>query len=340
MKVALYGPRPLGGVSTIVAKLQKGLIKEGIIADIILSFKSQLVPIRIYEDIKNINILKKYDLIIIYGSIPWPSHIFLRMRLPIVLFVHGFIYHELLSAIRRKLKLGTIFLLSLTIKKAVDLYICHSVTTCEANKIFSNFVLLPQWVFSEELEVSPKNVYLSDRVRIVTYTSYARSPRLLSHEALITIIQLLKLYVKKKFELIIIDPLSDKDIYINSYIKIIRPLPRREFLELIAASHLYIERSIDEELRLASLEAMALGTPVAKLTHPRFWPRQDYEDSVIVGSTLRGLVMKLADYVNNIDFYYPYYSRKARDYVSTRRTWDTVKKPFLNAMMELLEQYK
>jgi len=41
----------------------------------------------------------------------------------------------------------------------INLYVCHSLTACEANKISDNFVLLPQWIIPEELE-SLKNIKL------------------------------------------------------------------------------------------------------------------------------------------------------------------------------------
>lgn len=114
-------------------------------------------------------------------------------------------------------------------------------------------------------------------------------------------------------------------------------MPRREFLKLLASADLYIDNCIDEELRQVSLEAMAIGTPVAKLLHPRFWDRQDYkdEDVMILANSFSNFAEKLAEYINNYEHYYPYYSKHGREFILTKRTWDAVKEPFLTAIKHI-----
>jgi glycerol-3-phosphate dehydrogenase len=72
--------------------------------------------------------------------------------------------------------------------KAVDLYVCHSITSCEVNGIREKSVLLPQFVFPEELKLYSelrKGAEDHDVIRIVAYTSFVTSPRLLaSHHVL------------------------------------------------------------------------------------------------------------------------------------------------------------
>ncbi len=77
-------------------------------------------------------------------------------------------------------------------------------------------------------------------------------------------------------------------------------LPRNRFLRLIASSDLYIERCIDEELRLGFIDAGIVGTPVAKLTHPLFVERQDYKDEVLWVSSPREFVELVSEYLRDV----------------------------------------
>lgn len=141
----------------------------------------------------------------------------------------------------------------------IDLYVCPSITVCEANKISDHFVLLPQWIFPEELELLKTVLdFRKTLPRIIAYTSYVDSPRLLNTSRLIILAQIVKRMVKQQFELIIIDPRRHTSSFGPA--KIIGPIPRQKFLSLLASADLYIERGIDEDL--VALEAMALGIPV------------------------------------------------------------------------------
>jgi len=115
-------------------------------------------------------ILQQYQNIIFTGSIPPQMHIFINNRVKVALFIHGFIYNELSGAIiqapprikagalyllsqwnfsklfnRPRIKAGALYLLSQwnfsKLFNRIDLYICHSITTCEANKIHDNLFL-------------------------------------------------------------------------------------------------------------------------------------------------------------------------------------------------------
>jgi len=218
----------------------------------------------------------------------------------------------------------------------IDLYICRSLTACEANKISNNFVLLPQWIFPEELELSKTVGVKSSRIRIVTYTSYADSPRLLNTSHFVALARAVERTVKRDFELIIINPKGHTSSL--GPVKIVRPMPRQEFLSFLASADLYIEGNTDEELKQAALEAMAMGIPVAKVTYQRYWNRQDYKENLILARSFRELVEKIVEYVNNIEDYYHYYSKRGREFVLTKRTWDAVKGPFLTALKLIGQQ--
>jgi hypothetical protein len=42
----------------------------------------------------------------------------------------------------------------------------------------------------------------------------------------------------------------------------------------------------------------------------------------------------LIDYINNIDHYKPKYSKRVREYVISKRSWDAVKVQFINALVK------
>lgn len=115
------------------------------------------------------------------------------------------------------------------------------------------------------------------------------------------------------------------------------PISRKEFLSLLASADLYIERGIDEDLGNTVLEAMSIGVPVAKLTHPKYWDRQDYnEETLMLARSFKELTENVAEYVNNVEYYYPYYSERVKSFVQTKRTWDAVKKSFLTSLKRII----
>ncbi len=292
------------------------------------------------DDILNARHLTDYDLALYIGSIPWPSHAVARLSgVPIALFLHGFVRHELLRevlhGIKLRSKVGSLIALTMfqgaVSLNSVNLYICRSLTSCEANGVFENFVLLPQWVFPEELKEPIPQASRKGVIRIIAYTSHVDSPRLLNVAHLTALVRILKCMVSRRFELVLVDP-RGRARSLDS-VKVVRPMSRERFLSLLASADLYIERCIDDELGSASLEAMAMGTPVAKLTHPRYWDRQDYgEKDLIVARSFRELAEKIAEYINEIEHYYHYYSKRGKEFVLTKRTWDAVKGPFLAAL--------
>ncbi len=349
MRIALIAPSGItGGVATVFHNLHRGLVGEGIHVDVIRLDEGKFPLLSaIHSDILKAKHLMDHDLALYIGSIPWPSHILARLSgVPIALFLHGHVYHEvfhvMLHGARLRDKIGAVIPVTMLKTAAslniIDLYICPSLTVCEANKISDRFVLLPQWIFAKELKLlkTTYDVKKSSTIRIITYTSYADSPRLLNVRHLVGLAQVLEHIVKRKFEFIIVSPKGR----ISSFgpVKIIRVMPRHEFLSLLASSDLYIERCIDEELGQVALEAMAMGTPVAKLTHKRYWDRQDYnEEDLILACSFGKLAEKIAEYINNIEHYYYYYSKRCREFVLTKRTWDAVKGPFLTELRRIVD---
>jgi hypothetical protein len=341
-KVAIIVSQSSGGVKTITNRLVIGLRREGFsVARINLHGKNRIV--RAFEDLKNIKFLHHFDTVIYTGSIPYPSCWFIRGLTKVLIFLHGFVVYEIISSLNdpcTSLRTGikSLYLLkSWNLNRLLgcaDLYICHSITTCEMNGIDRDFILLPQFIFPEETESYSRlrNILTKDsgfsynEVKIVTYTS--ATPRLLKPYYIIEVMKSIsKSIVDKRIQLLIIDPRTEEKLeeYSNLKVRFMKPLQRHEFLQLLAQADLYIERCVDEELGLSSIEAALLGTPVAKLTHPKYVERQDYEDEILWASSPRKFIDMLSDYIQHLDYWKPYYAKKLRDFLVTRRSWDRVK---------------
>jgi hypothetical protein len=336
--IALIAPRGSGGVAYVVERLWEGLSREKLpVSKIVISGSPTLFHL------KHLPQLQNYDTIIIAGSIPPPSHLFIRSETKITLFVHGFIYHEANNAIahgRFREKLGATYSLLLfeMARKAnrIDAYICHSVTACEANRIYNGFILLPQFVFPEEVQKrNDDNIQRGPNPQVVTYTSFANSPRLLKEETLLSLMKEISKRLNRRINLVIVNPAEREpktEKWGNLVVCRLPFLPRDRFLRLVASSDLYIEICIDEELRLGSIDAGIVGTPVAKLTHPLFVERQDYKDEVLWAASPREFVELVSEYLRDAEDKKPIFSRRFREFLLSRRSWDKVKTPLIGLL--------
>jgi len=334
-KIALVVPRTSGGVSTIYTNLLRGLMKDKIYVKVFRLYGT--MPRPILHDIDNVKYLRSFDSIIYISSIPWPSANLLSVfNTKKFLFVHGFIYHEILSVLKRgnlKTRIGGVELLLLydmaRFLNSIDYYICHSDSTCNMTRVPSEKkILLPQFLLEDDLDFYRSLYYMykdlkrqDNTVRIITYGSYANSPRLLKFKHMVVLAKILKHATKKKIEFTIIDPFSEP--YQDEIVKVMKPLPRERYLQLVASSDIYIERCIDEELRYGALEAMAMGTPVAKVTHSLYRSNIDYENAIINAQTITELARIISQVVEQNDL--ERYSKAGMKYVREKRTWNSVK---------------
>jgi len=245
----------LGGVKVIVAKLIRGLKLEGFnVKPIVYSLKTELI-----YGLKLVKQLPKFNAIMYVSSIPVLSHLIHSKFTKTILFVHGYTKYQLLELLKyEKLiyKLGAAYLMMLwkvceTARK-MHKFICHSLTLCEVNGIKQNYILLPQFMFLDEiksLETFSKRIRESKRmfegsnfVKIVTYTSYAKSPKLLNIQDLENLARAISKRVNKVIEFTIICPnvgsYTTKPVE-NLIIRCIGALPRVKFLEIVANSDLF-----------------------------------------------------------------------------------------------------
>ncbi|MEM1890590.1 MAG: hypothetical protein QXN04_10705 [Pyrobaculum sp.] len=102
-----------------------------------------------------------------------------------------------------------------------------------------------------------------------------------------------------------------------------KPLPREEFMSELARSTVFFESCVDEELRYTSIESGLVGTPVAKVTFPQFWGRQDYtKEELLVAPDFKTLVERLAEWLREPE---SRYGAAANRFVKEKRNWDAVK---------------
>ena len=340
--IALVASKSSGGVTYAVERLWEGLKRENVPVDkVVVSGSPTLFHLKHFTQ------LQRYSGIIITGSIPPPTHLFIRSDIKVALFVHGFVYHELNNAIvygRSREKLGATYSLLLyeTARKRnrIDIYICHSITACEANRIFNDFILLPQSVFPEELQKHNENsIQRKNNPQVVAYSSFANTPRLLKEEILLTLIKAVSKRLNRQITLVLVNPREKKpkvERWGNLVVHRLPVLPRERFLKLVALSDLYVETCIDEELRFGSIEAGIVGTPVAKLTHPLFVERQDYKDEVLWALSSREFIDLVTEYLRDVEDKKPTYSRKFREFLLNKRSWDKVKLPLIRLLRSWL----
>jgi hypothetical protein len=353
-KIAIVVPGSIGGVKQTIKKLIKGLKLEGFYVKPIELHGWYLID-KTISDLKNINILRRFDGVIYMGSIPWPSHLFIHNHVKVILFVHGFVKDEFLNAIKYgklRAKIGAVYALGLwdffRALDRIDAFICRCLTSCEVNRIEKNYILLPEFILSDEREIfeefirkhdeKHRNSHSYSTVRLITYTSHAESPRLLKTQHLEYLVKLVSRHVNRRIELSVIDPRRERDIVRlgeNLVIRYIKPIPKEEFYKLVINSDLFIELCIDEELRNTSIEVALLEIPVAKLTHPKYIDRQDYDrDDLIQEYSFKKLAERLVDYLNNIEHYKPYYAKKLKSFILKHRTWDVVKKTLIKLIKD------
>lgn len=350
VSISIVVPESSGGVREVANKVYYGFKLDG--------YKVNMLYINggffssFFKDLLTMKKFQEHDAILYMGSIARSSSIFTRGRKG--LFIHGFVKRELLSDLAHKnslkVRAGALAsfiwwnMINMHMAKP-DFYVCHSMTACEANNIKRNCVLLPQFVLPNEMrcaEEASDNVKedmlkVNKELLVVTYTSYASSPRLLSTKHMVYLARSLSKHVLREVKFIVIDPkisVSKSYSFGNVNVIVINPLPKKKFLALLVSADLFIERCIDEELGFVSIEAGLMGLPIAKITNPDYTSRQDYTDKeVILAHSFGSFTTLLADYLNSPHDYKDYYVKNFNNFLRKRRLWNEVKGPLTQAML-------
>jgi hypothetical protein len=337
MRVAVVGSRGIGGVRTFSSMLLSGLGREGI----------ELSEVRqgnhfynaFLNDARFIERLGRFDAVIYRGLYVRLSDL-IPCSLVRGVIVNGFVEEEILGSvissnpIRVIASVANLTNLHLQRKLSrVDFLVTHSLTTYERIAIPQRRVSLPQFVFEEDLDRldSSHHERHGDAVRILAYTSLVKSPRLLTREQLEIIAELLHKHLGGRLQFLVVGarlrrPQATRCTYLEF-------MERPTFLRLLASSDLYLECCTDEEIRLGTIEAGSMGVPVAKLTRHDYVGRQDYgPDEIIVDESIEGLVARVLYYVNHIGSERAVHGESLRNFLRTKRNWNSVKGPLLRAL--------
>ncbi|MEM1903362.1 MAG: hypothetical protein QXW44_06745 [Pyrobaculum sp.] len=342
-RVAVYRPVEIaGGVRTVAFQLLKGLRKEFQTDEIVALSRFR------FFDVKFFSRLKQYDVVIYLGSFASVSSVSESFRS--ILFLHGIWPYEikgrLLKASLRERVVAIVdsiwwSVVNMRLVKP-DAYICHSVTVCELNRVPREMrVILPQFVLPEEVRLYDR--YAPGEVRenvLLTYMSFAFSDRLLPLTVFLKLVKALSKLVPRPFTVKIRDPHSSPHVYThgNARVVIQKPLPREEFMRELARSTVFFESCVDEELRYTSIESGLVGTPVAKVTFPQFWGRQDYtEEELLVAPDFKTLVERLAECLREPEECKSRYGAAANRFVMEKRNWDAVKNDLVKTIRRFID---
>jgi hypothetical protein len=81
------------------------------------------------------------------------------------------------------------------------------ITACETNRIHDGFILLPQFVFPEEVQKrNDDNIQRGPNPQVVAYTSFANPPRLLKKETLLSLMRGVSKRLNRRITLVIVNP--------------------------------------------------------------------------------------------------------------------------------------
>ena len=253
-------------------------------------------------------------------------------------FLHGYVPSETLQSLTRgpgsaRYQGSLVLASSLLSRLSPAKPICHSLTACEANGIEpGEAIILPQFLLPRELSV-PR---LEKRYDVLAYTSSVATPRIMRREA---ILELLRYVAVRRpgSRLILVDPATRRariDRVGDSLLVVYPALPPRLFLTLLSSTKIYLERSLDEELGTTSLEAIARGAAVAKITAPGLQDRQDYErGEILVASGLRELAEDIVDALSRGTWMD--HASRGRKWLVEKRLWDKVKEAFYRGLSPL-----
>ncbi|MEM4964851.1 MAG: hypothetical protein QXT13_11970 [Pyrobaculum sp.] len=342
-RVAVYWPEAkAGGVRTVAFQLLKGLRKEFQTDEIVAPSRFR------FFDVKFLSRLKQYDVLIYLGSIAPVSSVSKSFRN--ILFLHGIMPYEFKGLLLKGSLRGRVGAIVLSSWWSVvnmrlvkpDAYICHSVTVCELNRVpREKRVILPQFVLPEEVRLYDR--YAPAEIRenvLLTYTSFAFSDRLLPLTVFLKLVKALSRLLPREFTVKIMDPHSSPHVYTHGNVRVIvqKPLPREEFMRELARSTVFFESCVDEELRYVSVESGLVGTPVAKVTFPQFWGRQDYtEEELLVAPDFKTLVERLAECLREPEECKSRYGAAANRFVKEKRNWDAVKNDLVKTIRHFID---
>jgi len=352
----------LGGVKTLIKKMHTSLEAEGFHIQFcaIKNFAGSMPLINSYmRDIFRFMKPCHYDAIIYFGSIATLGGFIEKLRgVPVTVFISGHPIYELTNCIRDatinyRTRIGGLLNLSYAkftyFANIADLWVCHTFTACEEINVnkYGNYVLLKQFVLPSEVKyfdearsrimenTKPNN---KPFIQVFSYLSYADLPGL-RKEILVKLFNQVRRNVSKPVRFIIEDPRLRGVIQINESIYIIGRMSWDHYLTTLASSDLYVETTIDEELRFTSMDAALLRVPITKIVAPVYSDRVDYTmNDILIVNSIREFRDLIIEYINKVDYYKQLYSNNVYKFAVNKRIWDSVKHLFINAVYSLIEE--
>ena len=342
MRIAIVNVVAEGSSYYLIDKLAKGLRRDGFTVDKYV-LNSWLIPKLFIRDFKLLNKLGNYDVIIYGQSIAFVTPLLINKCK--ILFLHGINYYDFYytgfihgrNIINKLTGLGFYswwnILRSLP---SIDYFICHSRTACISNIIpWEKTIILPQFIFEDEIPTHREtNRIINDNtIRIMTYTSTSKySPRLLSQEIIEKIPFLLSKKLNncvndKKISFTIVSPGKHVRAKMGCVeIHRLPLMPRLHFQNLLSRQHIYIERNLDEELGLTSIEAGLNSVAVAKITLPEYRKYTDYPSKAVIEATsLKELIDRLVKIIDKPGRIHEYLTNFYK-FLVNKRVWGRVKK--------------
>jgi hypothetical protein len=340
-----------GGVTTWVNKIMQALRIEGINYSVSLINNFSLLSLYLQDLLRSIQ--QDNSLVMYFGSIPSIGHLIDKLKgAYTITFISGHPICELLNVIKGgsyslRTKIGASVLLSylkIFLKtRTMNMWVCHTLTACEEIGV-DNFVLLKQFVLPSEIEIYSQlrekyneecGRYNKNNqvVTIFAYMSYADLPFLNIQHLRKIFNTIRKRVVSKPIRFIVEDPRIKQPVKLDSGFEVIGRMSKHKFYRTLASSDLFIEVTLDEELRLTSLDAGLLGVPISKITLSNFRDRRDFDESIIIDApSVEQFIDNVVEYIKNIDYYKPEYSKKVREFIISKRSWEAVKHPFIDVI--------
>ncbi len=342
MRIAIVDVVAEGSSYYLMNKLAEGLRRDGFTVDKYV-LNSWLIPKLFIRDLKLLDRLEKYDIIIYGQSIAFITPLLVNKCK--ILFLHGVNYYDFYytgfihgrNIINKLTGLGFYswwnILRSLP---SMDYFVCHSRSACMSNIIpWEKTIILPQFILEDEIPTRREtNKVINDHaLKIMTYTSTSKySPRLLSQEIVEKIPFLLSKKLNncvnnKRILFTIVSPGEHVRARIGCVeIHKLPLMPRLYFQNLLSRQHIYLERNLDEELGLTSIEAGLNGVAVAKITLPEYRDYADYPSKAVIEATsLMGLIDRLVEIIDNLGVIHEYLTN-FYNFLVNKRVWGRVKK--------------
>lgn len=361
VNLLIITPHRVGGLGSLVEAMQELCIEDRRLNCTVVDLsvrRTNVLYTYINDLLVSIRLLLKggFHVIMYLGGVPYVGGIIAKLkRIPVIVFVNGYVIHEAISYIRgalseldvRRLIDGIIYLIFYHLGGFVaDLFIFPCYGTLENNKIPRSKpkVVIPLWLSKTRLRwIERIKCEIEERKErqdflVVVYLSNVKSPKVMRSDQVVRILDLIYKRSGNKIKAILIDPKGTLNIK-KDFMLVYRHMSWEEFIKLLARSDLYIEPVLDDEFRYSTLEAMALGIPVVKITTLNYCERMDLRYQLTTCS-FNEFLFKILDYIKNKENYLKDCKDIVTKYVYEHRTWEMARRKLLPVLLTLARKHE